>query len=364
MAVDGHKSGKMTVTSGVPQGSVLGPLLFLMHLGDIDENVGVSVISSFADDTSVSHAFTCSDDINHMQDDLNTVYKWAETNNMQFNEEKFELLRYGPNSAIREDTALHTEGGFTITPKKAVKCLGVYLSEDGSYKQHITEVIKKARGMAGWVLRTFASREPGVMLTLWQALVQPIMDYCSQLWSPQKKGEIQRLEAVQRSFTRQIEGMKLLNYWDRLKKLKMYSQQRRRDRYRAIYIWKVIENLVPDPTNSELQSYLSERTGRKCKRRALPSRAPEKVKSLLTASLSYEGPRIFNSLPKHTRNLSGCSVEKFKASLDKFLTILPDEPPVPGYTASCRAASNSIPDQVDLKNRDARIGSSGGPPRL
>ena len=57
-------------------------------------------------------------------------------------------------------------------------------------------------------------------------------------------------------------------------------------------------------------------------------------------------------------------VEKFKANLDKFLASLPDEPPVPNYTANCRAASNSIPDQVDLKNRDARTGSSGGPPRL
>ena len=238
------------------------------------------------------------------------------------------------------------------------------MSDDGNYQQHITEVIRKAKAMAGWVLRTFESREPKVMLTLWQALVQPMFDYCSQLWSPQRKGDIQRLEAVQRSFTRQIEGMRHLNYWDRLKELKMYSQQRRRDRYRAIYIWKVLENHVPDPTDSELQCYISERTGRKCKRRALSSRAPGRIKALLAASLGFEGPRIFNSLPKHVRNTTGCTVEKFKTSLDKFLATLPDEPPVPSYTANCRAASNSIPDQADLKFRDARIGGSGGPPRL
>ncbi|KAG0719306.1 hypothetical protein GWK47_050794 [Chionoecetes opilio] len=88
-----------------------------------------------------------------------------------------------------------------------------------------------------------------------------------------------------------------------------------------------------------------------------------RCKTLLAASLAHEGPNIFKSLHKNVRNITGCSVNTFKYGLDKILRTVPDEPPVPGYTAKCRT-SNTIPDQVALLDRDARTGSSGGPPRL
>ncbi|KAK3876172.1 hypothetical protein Pcinc_019021 [Petrolisthes cinctipes] len=280
---------------------------------------------------------------------------------MTFNEEKFEALRCGPNQALKDTTKLLTEGGKEVDNKPHVKCLGVFLSENATFEHHIAATIKKARGMAGWILRTISSREKEVMLTLWRSMVQPLLDYCSQLWSPQKKGIIQNLETVQRSFTRNIKGMRDLSYWDRLNQLGLYSQQRRRDRYCAIYLWKVLEKLVPDPTDNKLQGRINNRTGRKCERWSVPTGASVRVKSLLTASLGYNGPRMFNSLPQDIRNKTGCSVHNFKKELDKFLKTLPDEPPVQGYTVNCRAASNSIPDQMDLLRRD---GSSGGAPRL
>ena len=81
------------------------------------------------------------------------------------------------------------------------------------------------------------------------------------------------------------------------------------------------------------------------------------------SSLTHEGPKIFNALPKELRSITSSPVEKFKSGLDKFLGTIPDEPPVPGYTARCRTP-NTIPNQVALKNRDARFGNSGGPPWL
>lgn len=219
VTVDGHQSSEASVISGVPQGSVLGPLLFLIHMGDIDEGVRSSVISSFADDTTVSHATTTMQGVTHLQEDLNKVYACAATNNMAFNAAKFEMLRCGPDHTIKMSTLLLTEGGQQISGQPHVKCLGVHLSDNGSFSHHITETVKKAKAMAGWVLRTFVSREPKVMLTLWKALVQPTLDYCSQLWSPYKKGNVQRLETVQRAFTRQIRGLRHLNYWEHLQKL-------------------------------------------------------------------------------------------------------------------------------------------------
>ena len=114
---------------------------------------------------------------------------------------------------------------------------------------------------------------------------------------------------------------------------------------------------------SALQPYTIERSGRKCTRSNLPTRAPERIKTLLASSLTHEMPKIFNAPPKELRTITGCPVENFKSSLDKFLWTIPDEPPVPGCTARCRIL-NTIPDQVALRNRDARFGNSGGPPWL
>ena len=246
VTVDGHRSEKMPVTSGVPQGSVLGPLLFLIHMGGIGDEVEGSFLSSFADDTSVSLPITTAEDVPHLQQDLDAIYAWTTTNNMQFNENKFEMLRHGQKQELK-DIKIYTEARHEISAERNVKCLGVYLSEDCSFHHHIAEIVRRAKGMAGWVLRTFATREPLPMLTLWKALIQPLTDYCSQLWSPHTRSEIQQLEGVQRSFTRQIAGMRGLGYWDRLRELLgLYSQQRRWDRYcyRAIYMWKILEGQV------------------------------------------------------------------------------------------------------------------------
>ncbi|MPC43266.1 hypothetical protein E2C01_036910 [Portunus trituberculatus] len=99
-----------------------------------------------------------------------------------------------------------------ITPSHAVKCLGVKTSDDATFQHHISETVNKAKRMVGWVLHTFKSREKDVMLGLWKALIQPMLDYCSQLCSPHIKGDIQKLESVQRAYTRKIRGINELNY--------------------------------------------------------------------------------------------------------------------------------------------------------
>ena len=128
--------------------------------------------------------------------------------------------------------------------------LGVHLSEKGDFGSHIGLTVKKANRVAGWILRTFQTRRDECLLPLWKSLVQPILDYCSQLWSPHNTADIQALESVLRSFTRQISGLQDMDYWSRLQALKLYSQQRRRERYVIIYVWKILEEIVPSPSNS------------------------------------------------------------------------------------------------------------------
>ncbi|KAG0724407.1 hypothetical protein GWK47_040637 [Chionoecetes opilio] len=127
----------------------------------------------------------------------------------------------------------------------------------------------------------------------------------------------------------------------------------------------ILENLVPNPTAiSDLSAqHINPRTGRKARRRTLPSDAPARIKTLLSTSLPHIGPKLFNNLPGKLRSLTECSVEKFKHHLDNHLQTIPDEPPVPGYTSVSRADTNSISDQVNLQHRDAGFRCSGGAPR-
>ena len=165
--------------------------------------------------------------------------------------------------------------------------------------------------MAGWVLRTFRSRGKGVMLTLLRSLVQPRLDYCSQLWSPRDQHSINRLELVQHQFISQIRDFNLigLNYWEKLSYLRVYSQ----------------EMAIPNNIN---------RT------------APAIVKKDRERSLGVHGARLFNLLPQNLRNENSGDFLLFKNHLDIFLSEIPDQPTTHGLVSA--AATNSLLDQVPL----------------
>ena len=106
----------------------------------------------------------------------------------------------------------------------------------------IFQTLFKKKHLTGWTLRTFSSCD---RLTLFKALVMSRPDYGCQLWSPYLIKHINMVEKIQRSFTRFISGMAGLSYTERLTILKLYSLQRRRERYIIIYVWKILEGLVP-----------------------------------------------------------------------------------------------------------------------
>ena len=109
-------------------------------MGDIDKGVRHSVISSFADDTNISKTVSTDGDVNQLQQDLNAIYTWAK-NNMSFNN-KFELLRCGKED-IKHHISLQTTTNSTETSSH-VKCLGIHLSDDGTFHHHIHQTAKKA----------------------------------------------------------------------------------------------------------------------------------------------------------------------------------------------------------------------------
>ena len=130
-----------------------------------------------------------------------------------------------------------------------------------------------------------------------------------------------------------------MDYWDRLKHYRLYSLERRRERYCIIYIWKILEGLVPNPN---IRSYDAGRRGRLCAIPPMNNKAPKWTQNLREASFGVRAARLFNCIPCHIRDLTGCNVDKFKKDLDDWLKNIPDEPLVKGYTARRRCESNSI----------------------
>ena len=339
VSVGGQHSDLQPVISGVPQGSVLGPLLFLILLGDIDHNVKHCAVSSFADDTRILGSVSTQEDVDNIQADLNSIYGWSIRNNMRFNDDKFECLRYGKNQNILNATSYMSNANMQIDIKTNVRDLGVLMSSSATFADHISAKVLSANKKAAWILRTFHTRAQELMLTLWKSLVLPLLDYCCQLWSPSSLGQIRLLENVQKEFLNKIWGMSRLNYWEQLSTMKLYSLQRRRERYIIIYTWKVLEKLVP---NFGIQCHTNPRTGRFCLVPHVRSSAAARVQTIRFASLSVNGPRLFNAMPKCVRNMNGCSVETFKAALDKYISRVPDEPRVRSLVPYCIGSSNSL----------------------
>ena len=181
MVVDGISSKNTNVTSGVPEGTVLGPLLFLIYISDIGENI-TSSKKVYVDDTKLIKPVKNESDVEDMQKELDILYEWAEENNMKFNGKKFQVVRYGKDENLKNETLYFTENTENIVERQeVVRDLGVMMSDDGSFKDQIEKVAKKVRQKTGWVLRTFYSRNTLLMKTLFKTLVVPHIDYCLQL---------------------------------------------------------------------------------------------------------------------------------------------------------------------------------------
>ena len=341
--VDGRKSAPQHVSLGVPQGSVLGPLQFLILIGDIDQNIAFSFISSFADDTRVSRHVEDVEDTQPLQADLDAVYKWAESINMEFNSDKFELLRYRlRGSTVKNSTGYKSNIGTKIEEKAHVKDLGVKLSSDATFSVHNGEKVASVKTKIRWVLRTFRTRERQPMLALWKQLILCDLDYCSQLWNPSKTGDIQALELLQRSYLCCISGMQGLNYWGQLGKLKLYSLEHRWERYIAIYIWHILESHVPNFNMTLVSFHWHPRCGRECLIHRVSGTTSSSIQRVHYCSLPIKGPSSFSSLLRSFRNITGCNLETFKTGLDKYLSLVSDEPLIPVYTRYRGSSSNSL----------------------
>ena len=318
-------------------------------IDDLDCDLIHSLASKYADDTRVTATISNPEDAMQFQTELNNkVYPWAPANKMSLNGDKFEHLHVG-NNLHQIKSSYKDPSGNTIDEKECIKDLGVIISNDLTWSKQIEAVVAKATVMSAWALRTFSTRERDPMITIWNAQIRPIFDYCSPLWSPSPNnyGNIDLLETTQRSFTRKIIGTEGMDYAQRLNFLKMYSVQRRHERYKILYLYKIKEKLVPNVSSTYgLQFYNNKRHGCMCR---IPSYPLYHNKAVVArnASFALTASNLWNILPKSIRDLSGLSIGAFKRRLDKALVLYPDEPRSSSsgkFTDTHGRASNSLYD--------------------
>ena len=163
------------------------------------------------------------------------------------------------------------------------------------------------------------------MTSMLKTLVIPHVDYCSQLLRPTNpKG----IETIEKDFFNRIPAIRHMNYWDQQKHMKMLSLQRRLERYRILYTWKILEGQVPNCGVSVKVE--GGRVGRMCTIPRRNTQARVAVQTIREQTYQVHGPRLYNALPAHIRNMTKCPLDEFKMALDVFLETVPDEPRVRG----------------------------------
>ena len=151
-------------------------------------------------------------DQTQLQKDIETIYKSANEVNMEFNGDKFECIKFRTDKNLQEEYKYVKEDGKDIEEKDHLKDLGIQLSNDLTLSKHISKTVLTCRKTLGWIMRTFQTRNKYTMKILWNSMIQSMLDYCSQLWSPSLQSEINNIEDIQRQFTKRIDGMEDISY--------------------------------------------------------------------------------------------------------------------------------------------------------
>jgi hypothetical protein len=227
-----HIGAWTNVLSGVPQGSVLGPLLFVLFINDLAQGLA-NPMRMYADDTKLLGRADTQQEREALQTDIDTCVEWANTWLMRFNIAKCKVMHVGRGKrksaqeyTMRDD--LGAEHVLEVT--RVERDLGVLVSDDLKLGNQCHAAATKARWKFGALKQVFTSRSPELWVVLWKTHIRPHLEHAIHAWSPYQIGDIGVLERVQRAVTRHIGGMKGLNYEQRLAKLGWTTLEKRRVR--------------------------------------------------------------------------------------------------------------------------------------
>lgn len=309
VVINGSFSSWAQVLSGVPQGSVLGPCLFLIFVNDLGEIV-VCLLLCFADDTKLIGPVGTGEETGLIQRDIDSLFSWTRENGMEFNENKCAVVHMGR----RNEQVNYKMGGNNLSSSESEKDLGVLVQGNLKFDQHIRKVAQTCHGIISQVNRSFKIKDVGVMMSIYSTYVLPHLDFASPVWNPANKQDIDILERVQRRFTRLIPELQGMSYEERLTLLELPSLEERRtmtDLVQCYRFWREID-FSPEPLFKEDHKKSATRTSAK-------SNFSKEVPKLDLRKNFFTQKVVnhWNNLPMEVQNAPSLNV--FKTKLKRFL---------------------------------------------
>ena len=309
VVVDGAISSEATVDSGVPQGSVLGPLLFLLYINDLPSSVH-SNVRLFADDCIIYRVIRSAADSQVLQEDLNRLGEWEKKWRMSFNVDKCHIMHISKGrKTVMTSYTLHN---LPLSVVKQATYLGVELSSDISWTPHINKITNKASQSLGFLKRNFHSAKPETKAAAYKSIVRPTLEYCASVWDPFHANDIQKVGNVQRRAARFVTN----NYskepgsvTESLQKLQWESLDRRRQNIRLSLFHKIHYGLVDIiPTQ-----YMTPYTRQSRHYHPLAYQVPHSTTDYIKHSFFHRTIVEWNSLPVYLVSSDSNSV--FKSGL-------------------------------------------------
>ena len=226
------------VTSGISQGSMLGPTLFVLFINDLPQVVE-SRVALFADDAKVFREIQSDEDRKKLQQDIDELLIWSKKWQLPFNESKCKVMHYGKTNRKAD----YNLGGVQIVEVSEEKDLGVTFDQQLRFGTNASKVVAAANSMLGLINRHFRHIETKPFMNLYKTLVGPKVEYCMTVAQPVYKKDKEKIERVQHRATKLVLGMENKAYSERLEELKLPSLEYRRKRADVMQTYKIMNNI-------------------------------------------------------------------------------------------------------------------------
>ena len=299
------------VWSGVPQGSVLGPTLFLVYVNDLLDGLR-SKGKLFADDVKIYRRMMSPGDRDQLQDDLQKLDEWSSKWKLKFNRDKCNVMHIGRKNPCYN----YTMSGSTLSTTSQEKDLGIIISSNMKPSAQVTKAAASANSMLGRIKHTFTCLDRETLPALYKALVRPRMEFAIQAWSPYLRKDISKLERVQRRATKLIPSIAHLTYQERLIQLNMTTLEKRRERGDMIKVFKILKGL--DRVNPQGNFLMQEMSSHKQRTRG-HSLKLVKPRHRTWKRNQFFSSRVVNAWNKlSAKTVSSRTVNMFKHNYDHY----------------------------------------------
>lgn len=314
VSLNGVLSSKQNITCGVPQGSILGPLLFLIFINDLPLSISADInrTDMYADDTTI-HSINKSVEIvqKNLQACLSNLEKWCKFNGMLLNTDKTKVLLIATphkKARLQNPSLFLTFKEIPLKTSKCEKLLGVYIDDNLKWDEHINKLRRKLASNI-WLLSKIKWYVPfKARVLFYNAYIQPHLDFCNIVWGGSCKTHLQKLFILQKRACKLIFGQNYVSIEDSLEKINALDIADKIILQKAKFMYKVSKGQVPNYIDTmfvrDLKTFSNLRS---CS--IYNFSVPRPKMELFKQSISFSGPRIWNQIPSSIQSID--TIEKF-----------------------------------------------------